>query len=65
MTNDKLNLLFALASLPFVMQPACVHCAPAAPPANMIYVDIGDSAHFVMLDQPAAFQAALMAFVGK
>ena len=30
---------------------------------HISYVDIGDSAHFVMLDQPAAFQAALMAFV--
>jgi pimeloyl-ACP methyl ester carboxylesterase len=39
------------------------HGAYAAVP-HMSYVDVGDSAHFVMLDQPAAFQAALMAFVG-
>jgi pimeloyl-ACP methyl ester carboxylesterase len=35
----------------------------AAP--HVDYVDIGDSAHMVMLDQPAAFQAALVGFVGK
>ncbi|MCP3733870.1 alpha/beta hydrolase [Sphingomonas sp. RP10(2022)] len=29
------------------------------------YVDIGDAAHMVMLDQPAAFRAALMAFLAK
>ncbi|MES2046532.1 MAG: alpha/beta hydrolase [Pseudomonadota bacterium] len=29
------------------------------------FVEVADSAHFVMLDQPAAFQAALMGFVGK
>jgi pimeloyl-ACP methyl ester carboxylesterase len=32
---------------------------------HISFVDIADSAHFVMLDQPAAFQAALMGFVGK
>jgi pimeloyl-ACP methyl ester carboxylesterase len=37
--------------------------AYAAAPA-MTYVDIGDSAHFIMLDQPAAFAAALTAFAG-
>ena len=35
----------------------------AAP--NVTYVDIGDAAHMVMLDQPAAFQAALIAFAAK
>lgn len=30
---------------------------------HVTFVDIGDAAHFVMLDQPAAFQAALTAFV--
>ena len=35
--------------------------AYAAAP-NMTYVDIGDAAHFVMLDQPEAFAAALKAF---
>ncbi|MCX8475141.1 MAG: alpha/beta hydrolase [Sphingomonas sp.] len=30
---------------------------------NVTYVGIGDSAHFVMLDQPAAFAAALAAFL--
>ena len=34
----------------------------AAP--HVTYVDIGDAAHFVMLDQPAAFAKAVMAFVG-
>lgn len=29
------------------------------------FVEVADSAHFVMLDQPAAFRAALMGFVGK
>ncbi|PTQ64292.1 pimeloyl-ACP methyl ester carboxylesterase [Sphingomonas sp. PP-CE-3G-477] len=29
------------------------------------FVDIGDAAHFVMLDQPAAFQAALDAFLQR
>ncbi|TPG20568.1 alpha/beta hydrolase [Sphingomonas koreensis] len=32
---------------------------------HVTYVPIGDSAHFVMLDQPAAFQAALDAFLAK
>ena len=36
----------------------------AAAPA-VSYVDIGDAAHMVMLDQPAAFQVALLAFAGK
>ena len=35
--------------------------AYAAAP-NVTYVDVGDSAHFVMLDQPAVFAAALKAF---
>jgi pimeloyl-ACP methyl ester carboxylesterase len=35
--------------------------AYAAAP-NVTYVDVGDSAHFVMLDQPAAFAAALKVF---
>lgn len=30
---------------------------------NMTFVDIGDAAHFVMLDQPEAFRAALTAFL--
>lgn len=34
-----------------------------APGPHITYVDIGDAAHFVMLDQPAAFQAALSRFV--
>jgi len=34
----------------------------AAP--NVTYVDIGDAAHFVMLDQPDAFLKALTAFAG-
>ena len=35
----------------------------AAP--NVTYVDIADAGHFVMLDQPIAFRAALDAFVGR
>jgi len=38
--------------------------AYAATP-HITYVDVADSAHFVMLDQPAAFQAALIGYVGK
>jgi pimeloyl-ACP methyl ester carboxylesterase len=34
-----------------------------APSVN--FVDIGDSQHFIMLDQPEAFRAALMAFLAK
>jgi len=30
---------------------------------HVTFVDVGDAAHFVMLDQPAAFQAALDAFL--
>jgi pimeloyl-ACP methyl ester carboxylesterase len=30
---------------------------------HISFVDVADSAHFVMLDQPAAFQAALMRFI--
>ena len=32
---------------------------------HVTFVPVGDSAHFVMLDQPAAFQAALDAFLAK
>lgn len=32
---------------------------------HMTFVDIGDAAHFVMLDQPAAFQAALDDFLQR
>jgi len=32
---------------------------------HISFVDVADSAHFVMLDQPAAFQTALTGFVGK
>ncbi len=32
---------------------------------HVTFVDIGDAAHFVMLDQPAAFQAALDAFLRR
>jgi pimeloyl-ACP methyl ester carboxylesterase len=34
----------------------------AAP--HVTFVDIGDAAHFVMLDQPAAFRQAIIAFAG-
>ncbi|RMB36994.1 pimeloyl-ACP methyl ester carboxylesterase [Sphingomonas sp. PP-F2F-G114-C0414] len=36
-----------------------------APAPRVTFVDIGDAAHFVMLDQPAAFQAALDAFLRR
>jgi pimeloyl-ACP methyl ester carboxylesterase len=32
---------------------------------HVAFVDIGDAAHFVMLDQPEAFRAALTAFLAK
>lgn len=32
---------------------------------HVTFVDIGDAAHFVMLDQPARFQAALDAFFSR
>jgi pimeloyl-ACP methyl ester carboxylesterase len=32
---------------------------------DVSFVAVGDSAHFIMLDQPAAFQAALDAFLAK
>jgi pimeloyl-ACP methyl ester carboxylesterase len=32
---------------------------------NVTFVPVGDSAHFVMLDQPAAFQAAMQRFLAK
>jgi pimeloyl-ACP methyl ester carboxylesterase len=32
---------------------------------NITYVDIADAGHFVMLDQPIAFRAALDAFVKR
>lgn len=45
------------------MADALYKGAYAAAP-HMTYVDIGDAAHFVMLDQPEAFAKAVMAFVG-
>jgi pimeloyl-ACP methyl ester carboxylesterase len=32
---------------------------------HVSFVDIGDAAHFVMLDQPEAFRAALAAFLAR
>ncbi len=32
---------------------------------HVTFVDIGDAAHFVMLDQPAAFETAVTAFLAK
>jgi pimeloyl-ACP methyl ester carboxylesterase len=32
---------------------------------HVSFVDIGDAAHFVMLDQPEAFKAAVLAFAGE
>jgi pimeloyl-ACP methyl ester carboxylesterase len=49
------------ASVPKPAADAMYKGAYSAAP-NMTYVDVGDSAHFVMLDQPAAFAAALTAF---
>lgn len=34
-----------------------------APAPHVTYVPIGDAAHFIMLDQPAAFEAAVAAFL--
>ncbi|MES1976230.1 MAG: alpha/beta hydrolase [Pseudomonadota bacterium] len=49
------------AAVPKPMADGLYKGAYAAAP-NMTYVDVADSAHFVMLDQPAAFAAALKAF---
>ncbi|CAN5428543.1 alpha/beta hydrolase [soil metagenome] len=35
------------------------------PAPNVTFVPVGDSMHFIMLDQPAAFQAAMTAFLAK
>jgi pimeloyl-ACP methyl ester carboxylesterase len=48
-------------SVPKPMADMLYKGAYAAAP-SMTYVDVGDAAHFVMLDQPAAFAAALKAF---
>jgi pimeloyl-ACP methyl ester carboxylesterase len=49
------------AGLPKPTADALYKGAYAAAP-NVTFVDVGDSAHFVMLDQPAAFATALTAF---
>jgi pimeloyl-ACP methyl ester carboxylesterase len=48
-------------SVPKPMADMLYKGAYAAAP-NMTYVDVSDAAHFVMLDQPAAFAAALKTF---
>lgn len=50
------------ATLPKDRADALYHGAYAAAP-TVRYVPVGDAAHFVMLDQPAAFAAALGAFL--
>lgn len=45
-----------------VADPLYTGAYAAAP--HVTYVPIGDAAHFVMLDQPAAFAAALVGFLG-
>jgi len=50
------------ARLPKERADAFYHRAYADAP-HITFVGTGDSAHFVMLDQPAAFQAALIAFL--
>lgn len=49
------------AAVPKPVADALYKGAYGTAPA-MTYVDIGDAAHFVMLDQPAAFAAALKTF---
>ena len=49
------------AAVPKPMADALYKGAYAAAP-SMTYVDVGNAAHFVMLDQPAAFAGALKAF---
>ncbi len=49
------------AAVPKPMADMLYKGAYAAAP-SMTYVDVGDAAHFVMLDQPAAFAAALKTF---
>lgn len=51
------------AALPKAQADALYHGEYAAAP-NVTYVPVADSAHFVMLDQPVAFAAALDAFLG-
>lgn len=52
------------AQLPQEKADAFYHAEYAKAP-HVTFVPVGDSAHFVMLDQPAAFQAALDAFLAK
>lgn len=46
-------------------QAKAMYGAAYATAPNAKIVTVGDSAHFVMLDQPAAFAAAVTAFLGK
>lgn len=52
---------WADAKLPKAKADSLYRTAYAKAP-RVTFVDIGDAAHFVMLDQPAAFAAALMRF---
>ena len=45
-------------------QADALYRAAYADAPHVRFVDIGDAAHFVMLDQPAAFASAVAAFVG-
>ncbi|HEX4693276.1 alpha/beta hydrolase [Sphingomonas sp.] len=51
------------AALPKAVAEPIYHGAYKDAP-HVTFIDVEDSAHFIMLDQPAAFEAALMAFVG-
>src|SRR3569623_22694 len=51
------------AALPKAVAEPIYHNAYKDAP-HVTFVPVDDSAHFIMLDQPAAFEAALMAFVG-
>jgi pimeloyl-ACP methyl ester carboxylesterase len=52
------------ASGPSETQAKALYTAAYAGAPNVRFVGIGDAAHFVMLDQPAAFQAAVEKFAG-
>ena len=49
---------------PTEAQAKALYTAAYADAPDVRFVGIGDARHFVMLDQPAAFQAAIVGFVG-
>lgn len=50
---------------PTKVQADALYKGAYADAPKVTFVDIGDAAHFVMLDQPAAFQAAVERFLAK